>query len=659
MSPAPRARTLVLTAALAAVPAAAAAEPIEAAHEILVDFGPHAATLSVRRSVRSDAADTYEARLAVESAFPLVATGLRTRGDDGRWYAATLRPVDQAIATYWMLTGSQKVAPERPTGERFPELRPRDPALMMWSDTGVEIYVFPVSAGSPRTVEYTLVLTYDHSEGGRAVHVPVGPDALPPVVRVGTVPAGHRVEHDGAGLRTGSEIIKSAGDDLVLRLLPPTNVPLAARLAVTRAGARHMFRVEVDSGALLGPDPTDTHAVIVLDRSRSMTEEGHDAARQAARGYLAALARVPGARVEVVEFARAARRVHGGFVTPAEAAAALADAQSLTNGSELASALELTRTIVEQAPRSAPRRVLVLSDSALDPSLDEPSRRALAALQSSRAIVHLPATRADDHALLQVDGAHRFHDAVTATGGLVWDARADVVHSDGNTTFVEWVRPQVIRDLEIAVDDAVLAEAFDLAAGEGAAEIDLLAHAPRRVTAHGSLWSTPIAVTARRDAGFDRAWTVLAAAYADDRLSDAELVDVATRAGAVSPKTAYLALEPGAKPGQALPSPPSPRRSRSTQCGLRAGHPFGRVELTFDEPGFIRAAVADAARRCRVGAREVVAHLTTTYAEVVAVPKVEVEGDETAAACVRERLWALEFPPGRDVARGHVVTLAP
>lgn len=304
-----RARLRVLPSLVAALlcTSAKAAEPVEeVAHEITVDLAPRHATLVVRRTVQTAYLDDHEAHFAVRTTSDLVATGLRIRADSGRWYPARLLPVHDAIATYWTLTGSHKVAPERPVGERFPQLTPKDPALMLWSQTGFDVYVFPVAQGHPRTVEYTLVAPYEYAGGAYSVAIPVGQaHDLPPQIRIGAIPPGFTATIGDEKVRTGSLVTATTEGELTVHVVPPSHAPLTVSLAATPAGARHLARAEVEAGPELGPDPTNAHSVIVLDRSRSMTDSGIDAARRAALGYLDRLAGVPGARVEIVTFDRA------------------------------------------------------------------------------------------------------------------------------------------------------------------------------------------------------------------------------------------------------------------------------------------------------------------------------------------------------------------
>lgn len=641
----------------AVTPSASAAEPIEeVAHEIAVDLGERRATLVVRRTVRTSFVDEHEAHFSIKSSPWTVGAGLRTRGDDGRWYRGDVLPVAAAIQTYWTLTGSLKVVPERGGGPRSPSLSPKDPALMMWSPEGFEVYVFPVVQGRPKAIEYTLAVPYAYEGGAYTFEVPVGGEhELAPELRIGAVPRNHRVFVGDAEVRPGSVVAATTTGMQRVRLVPPSRPALALRVASTAAGERHLARVEVEAGPLLGPDPKDTHVVIVLDRSRSMTDSGADAARRAALDYLAHLGRVPGARAAIVAFDRAVVRLHEGFLSPAAAADVLRAAPTArANGSDLAGALAAAATALKAARGAAPRRVLVLSDTAIEPAAEAAVVRLLA---DSRALVHVADLQGGRYSRLDVDEGHRWRELVVATGGLVWRGEVDVRAAGVDSVFSEWVRPGAVRGLMIERDGLPLAE-IELSQGEGMMQVDVLERAPRGVRATGRVWGRTITAEGRRSAADDREWTLLAAAYVDE-LTDAEIVDVATRAGAASPRTALLALEPGARPGQAAPpSVPQPiARSSNCRFGIGGQGGFGRYSLEFDEGAFVRQAVADAASTCRARHRDVEVELTTTYAEVVAIDRVEVPDDPAAAACIRDRLWELEFPPGRDVVAEHVVEL--
>lgn len=643
----------------------AAAEVVEVAHEVRVDFAAEMATLTVRRTAKGDSFDNFEAHFSVRSDWPLVGTGLRTRGDDGNWYVGKLLAVDQAVATYWMLTGSQKVVPERAMGPRFPQMGAQDPALMLWAPTGFEVYAFPVSDGHPRTVEYTLAAAYRYVDGGYAVQVPVGAgDELAPVVTIGAVAAGYSVMLGETVVAAGTKLAelpttKERFASLELRLVANAPRPLVVRVASTPAGSRHLMRDEVEVGTLLGPDPARTHAVIVLDRSRSLLPEHHDAARRAALAYLAALEQVPGSKAQVVLFDRAVEAKFGGFVTPGEAAGALQTPEKLANGSELAGALAAAHTFLKTAPRGAPRRVLVLSDTTVDPRREPAVHAALAAMRTAGVVAHVANIMADRRAVLDSDGGHRLAGAVHDTGGEVWYGQFDTAYGRDAELFAEWVRPRRVRDLEVTIDGIGVGEPFDLRGGEGTREVTLRQVAPREVRARGFLWGSPIDVTARRDVRGDRAWAVLAAAYDDDALTDDERRDIAVRAGAVSPMTALLALEPNVEPGQAQVAITARSSGRTYGCGMGGGggNGFGRFELQYDEEAFVRGAVAAARTKCLASGRAVRAEVTTGYAEVLAVPAVEIAGDPAAAECVREALWALEVQAGRHRVVRHVVEL--
>lgn len=648
---------------IAALSPNAHAEPLEVAHDVRVDFGERAATLTVRRSVKGDTYDPFEAHMKVRTAGPVVATALRTRGVDGRWYGGTLQPVEQAIATYWQLTGSRKVAPDRALARQFAGTdRPRDPALLMWSPEGFDLYAFPVTIDQPRTVEYTLVAGYDYIDGAYTVRVPVEAEpALAPRVTIGSIPAGFQALAGARALATGSVIAELPGaaqaDDLELRLVPATTRPLTVRLMATPAGTRSLIRAEVEVGTLLGPDPTNTHAVVVVDRSRSMEPDHQNAARRAGLAYLEQLARVAGARAEVVLFDRTASARFGKFVAPAEAAAALQEPMTLSNGSALVLALQATHERLKTAPAKAPRRVLVLSDTFVDPDHEAGLLAQLTALRKLGAVVHVADMMADQRAGLAVVDNHRLHGPVRATGGETWSGSFDVESGQGGDAFAEWVRPRRVHDLRLDIDGFELDWALGLAAGDGTQEVDLRAVAPRHARARGWLWGTQLTVTVSREARTDRAWSVLAAAYIDDRLTAAEIEDLAVRAGAVSPETALLALEPHVKPGQALTAKDPGPRPRSSNCMIGGGQHYAWIGLQFDEPQFIRDAVAAARHACHADGRALEVEITTTYREVVAIPRVTVAADEQAAGCVTQQLWALEFPQGKFHTVQHAVQL--
>ena len=81
--------------------------------------------------------------------------------------------------------------------------------------------------------------------------------------------------------------------------------------------------------------------------------------------------------------------------------------------------------------------------------------------------------------------------------------------------------------------------------------------------------------------------------------------------------------------------------------------------MTFDEEAFIRDQVTEAVTACNATHEHVSVELTTTYAEVVNVDQVDVEGQPELAACVEEALWMVVFPPGQHRRATHVVAYDP
>ncbi|MGH1345352.1 MAG: vWA domain-containing protein [Nannocystales bacterium] len=644
------------TALTAGVASGAPSQIIEVAHDVEVEFHETHATLTVRRTLETEHLNPLEAHLRIGTKHPLAATSLATRGSDGQWYRGELMDVHDAVDTYWKLTGSKKVVPEGKLPRRMPSLKPKDPALLMWRGDGLSLFVFPLSEGESRSVEYTLQVPYEHESGADVLYIPVGGvDALSPRITFSRPPPKTAVTTEGQSVKGGLVLVPTSTGELAVRLESYRSPTLSVSLASIPADQRHMARVEVVAGRELGVDPAGTHAIIVVDRSRSLGEDSFSAAQAAVQAYLGELAEVADARVQIVGFARKAEALHSDFVSASVAAADLRDAGwDQRNGSDLGAALHLAASRLEDAPRDVPRRVLVLSDTALTDAVEAD---ALAQIESLSAVVHLVDVEGARWTSMEPAEDHPWEDEVVATGGAVWAAAVDAVDGETGEVFASWVRPQSIRDVRVNLDGEELGTTW-LDSGEGTLDVELYERAPRVLRATGRVWGRTVEARATRTTKGDRAWKTTAAAYLGGGMSEAEIVDVAQRAGAVSPHTAFLALEPGASPGEAMLPDDAGSPRTVFGCRLRAGGysgDFGRYSLTFDEEAFIRDQVTEAVTACNATHEHVSVELTTTYAEVVNVDQVDIEGQPKLVACVEEALWNVEFPPGQHRRATHIV----
>ncbi|HWB82475.1 MAG TPA: vWA domain-containing protein [Nannocystaceae bacterium] len=630
---------------------------IETTHEISVDLHESHATAIVSRTFATEYDAPIEAHVHFAAAG--IATALRTRGNDGRWYGGELHDVEAAVDTYWKLTGSQKVVPGIVLPRQRVSARVDDPALLMWSPTGLDLYAYPVTIATPRSVEYTLQIPYEYADGADRAWIATGEEQLlAPRVRIASMARGMIARIAGERVVRGSEV-DTIADEGVEILIERARPQLAIDFGTTRAGQRWFSRVSVQASSELGRDPARTHAVIVLDRSRSMGPDSMNAAKAMLLAYLDRLTEVDGAKVEIIGFDREVWAEHGAFVSPAVARDALAKAElSLRNGSALPGALALATKRLASAPRGAPRRAIVVSDATLAPHDEARIARSIA---STGALVHLVDVIGDRTTALDRAPDHRLSDVVADTGGVVWVATVEPDQSDLAGTFDALVRPDRIDEFAVRVDgelESLVGEAVWLPSGAGTLDVRVRERAPRRVTAEGMLWGTPVRVDAGRSASMDREWTRLAAAYLVDELDDDEITDVARRSGAVSPKTALLALEPGVMPSEAPATVADGERrftSRVSSCGFGgwvASGGFGRYSLDHDEAEWIRIAVAEAAKSCGVTTYEVA--LTTSYAEVLAVDAVQAP-DDADVACLSDAVWSLELPPGKPTIATHRV----
>ncbi|HEX4416846.1 MAG TPA: hypothetical protein VH165_03060, partial [Kofleriaceae bacterium] len=112
---------------------------------------------------------------------------------------------------------------------------------------------------------------------------------------------------------------------------------------------------------------------------------------------------------------------------------------------------------------------------------------------------------------------------------------------------LELVRP--IKIEEVSVTGLTTEVAGTLREGEGVRLVDSTGSPPFAITLRGRLWSDPIHVELSPLTGFSQQTAAfLAGAGHLDELSPDEQFAVARYAGAVSPVTSYLAIEPGTRP---------------------------------------------------------------------------------------------------------------
>lgn len=650
---------------------------VERSHTAVLTMAADRATLRVRRTVHNGGPRHDQAVFWINVPETAVATGLRTMATvKGRpvWYDGELMEAEAAAAKYQELTG---------IGGYYP----KDPALLSWRQQGfLALQVFPCPPGEDKTVEYTLSLPVEYVAGRSQVRLPrLGSEAMAAEIRVRAADRRDQILINGSPVGTGArvrwpeaetsrlvledaELVGGAGpedepvDD---RLIPDEGSVLIAlrrqgaprldgRVASVAlvGGERHLREFEIDAAPRLGEAPRGAHVVVVVDASRSLGDEEVAAELAAARAYLAGF---PDAKVEVVAFARQADPVFGRFVDVDAARGGLEGlALARRNGSDVDLALARAGELLRRAPKGAPRRVLLLTDTMTRASITP--ERLRGALASTGALVHVGVPAAGAESEVERDDAHAWAPAVRATGGLVWAAAIDV--EDGaraerrrRAAFEEWVRPLRIDHVRVAAPglgegDLDVPESLD--EGEGIRDLRIGAAALPWVRVEGELWAAPVREVFARDPDHGRLWSALVfGSELLGELSEPEMMALAFRGGAVSPVTSYLAIEPGVRPStEGLEEEEGIGLGGIGLIGTGrggGGSGYGRVA-----PPDPRAWILAETRRLReaCGAPSFTLTFESTLDEVVAVGVAGRAGamDPVSARCVEEGVWAWALP---------------
>lgn len=616
---------------------------VEKGHRVELKLDRGHAELVVRRTVFNGGPRHDQAMFHLELPGGAVATGLATLGvKDGQpfWFRGELMEAEAAAAKYQELTG---------IGGYYP----KDPALLSWrSQTHLALQVFPCAPGQPKTVEYTLRMPTAYSEGRHRLVLPrMGTAEIAPVVVVSPARAGDRIFVGGKPVEPGARV-QLAADETEIALAPAPALALDGALASVPIGeAKNLVALRIHAPAQLSRLPKNARVVVLLDASRSLSEAEAEAEVAAARAYLSHLG---DALVEVIPFDREVRPRHGRFVS---AAAAIADLEKLTlsrrNGSRVDAAFARADALLAATPEGLPRRIVALSDLRTRSALT-PAR--LGALVKSGALVHIGVPEGGAPELAR-DDEHAWATPVRVTGGLVWRAGASADPDDRAAmarAYEEWARPTRLE--KVAVRAAGLdAEALaffptELPEGAGLEHHEIHKAPVSEVEITGELWAKPVGAVFRPDAAQGKIWSALV--FGSDllwNLTEAEMMPLAMRGGAVSPVTSYLAIEPGVRPSTEgldwVTGEGGGGRGEGIGLGSigTIGHGSG---LAPDRERFLRDALEQAFQRCPAGAKTATVSLETTSDEVVDVPAVQLGGAPDAAVikCLEEAAWELTLP---------------
>jgi subtilisin-like proprotein convertase family protein/Mg-chelatase subunit ChlD len=420
----------------------------------------------------------------------------------------------------------------------------------------------------------------------------------------------------------------------------PAIATWTARLGRVFASYEHAFaRLELDVAPRVSELPKKAQIVFVLDKSRSVGEDGLAAQLAIIRAYLA---HVPDAEVEIVAYDRRASRVFGELVPAPQAFERLAKRTfALGNGSALDAAARVAASVL--ADRKGPRRVVLLTDELVRSALTQDAALASLAALSSDTIVHVvvPVVDHDDRAHLDRDDAGELGLLATRHHGIGAKVAGFPVTGDKVLAplVLELVRPTRIEQLAVKGFEL---ETTTLREGEGLRVVRLAQTAPTRIVITGKMWSDPVRREVLATEAFSRASAAFV--FGEDRhqeLTPAEQMRIAMYGKAVSPVTSYVAAEPGTRPSTEGLDDSVLGGLLGNEVGeANGGFGFGRSGFQPDLASMIDTEACLRAHPQR-GPWRVELTVETTRDEVVDV----ITDDRTPlAACLVEAAWALQLP---------------
>jgi hypothetical protein len=632
----------------------------ERAHDVVLTLSRGHATLVVQRTVENLGRRHDQADWSIFVPETAVATALRTRGlVDGRprWFPGELMEAQAAAAKYHELTG---------IGGYYP----KDPALLSWRAQGhLALQVFPIPPAERKTVAYTLEMPTTYHEGRHELALPVlGLAGERARIVVRAERDGDRLFVAGQPFPSGGRLVWPDDDAVSIALEAPAMPTVAGALGVQAFGpGRVLVHYELDAAQRLARVPRDAQIVVILDWSRSVTEDDARAGLAAAAAYLQ---HFEGAHVEVLTVDRRVHRRYGRLVPAAAALGDLAGLEPhLANGSAVDAALARADEILASAPAGHARRVLLLSDLMARDALEvAPLTRAL---RGSGALLHIGQVDAGEPELSARDDDDAWSPVARATGGLLWKASAPVEGQSSRElagVFEEWARPVRVHRVRVRAPGVELApdtgkEALGggtLAEGESIAGLQIARDAPPWIELAGELWARPVRVRVAPDAREARLWSALA--FGEPVMSDLtadEMMVLARRGRAVSPVTSYLAIEPGVRP--------STEGLEDVVCGaagygdlggsLSSGTDYHAKPDPFAHESWLRRAIRDVRSACGRRRGKVTVAIETTLDEIVDVPRVEGE-DREGRSCLIEGSgrWSCRTGSRTSIAPGPLLS---
>jgi hypothetical protein len=422
------------------------------------------------------------------------------------------------------------------------------------------------------------------------------------------------------------------------------DIPRLKDISVTGQSATlphdDVARVEIDLPRQLSKIPADLHTLIVVDRSRSLSEAEQATASSVIAAYLK---QVPQSRVQAIGYARTARTLLPRW-SPAKGAASKIEsalaAQPLRNGSDLERALALAGT--QLAGVSGTRRVLLLTDERISYETQDNLSTLASKYLPRNTLVHVVDIAGWE------SGFVRYDDAVLAslaadTGGITVAARDD----GGGLDALLLARPITLDHIRVSAagltatlereGSCSATETTGLAEGQSCSWVGTgLVDATTEVTLTGSLWGTEISRTLVPDPTRALELARRLSTHPDLENTVPLRDDILLAARAVNGAWSLLAMW-GTGGYQDLAEDRSTfgfsgSHSSSSHCG-------GYVKNHDGYEAELEEQLADAVTACRP-AGAITVHVETTLQEIVSVyVKASDDLGQWAESCIAERVW--------------------
>jgi len=631
-------------------------EPVEVQNQMRVLLDRGHAQLRVERVIFNPGSKPDQAVYSFGVPDGAVATSLKTLGTlngQPHWFYGDLREAEEAAKAYQELTG---------IGGYYP----KDPALMSWhSATNLLLQVFPCMPKQEKAVGYTLDLPMGYEAGRYRVTLPsMGVENKPARFTVETVHAGDRVFINDKPLDAGR--ILALNEEQHLALEPYRVTGVTGELAVADTGLGRTFaHVRFALAKQLSKIPNDAYVVLAIDNSRSMGSERATAVTMA-EGTLKLFSN---AQVQILDFDRKPRPRFASFVPVRTALGALRRELSHTqipeagNGSEVDLALVESERLLSNVPSSKAKRILLFTDSLVPERITDAD--VAASVGRAGAILHIINVSGSVPESFERDDQHPWASAARITGGLVWqpsstpnDELADGIAAAGRNPYLPFVRPTTLYNAvySFPLDPDPEKELGNIEEGSGVERQGLYIGEARWVRLSGELWSQPFRLTVHPDANAGKLWSALV--FGTDQLnelSEAEMMVLAKRGGAVSPVTSYLAIEPGVRPStEGLDWDEIGGAFGDGGLGLSGigeggggrGEGIGFGLDPFDPQAFLEKRLRAKWAECKGEAGNGTVSLETHYVEVADVT-LQVDTDPEKYGCIQEAAWSLDLRTGR------------